>query len=152
MGVLVTAVDADMQNAGTVFECEWVEKGAGSQGWAMPYFPSWETERIANWMCHQFRFNLNVVGPEDEPGNWEYLTEHGGEWAPVPWVEDYGVGKWNMDPQAEWRVVECPEPGDDEESLERWQDYIQLARDVAKAQENHCNLMIADMKYATGRF
>jgi hypothetical protein len=141
-----------MRNAGTVFECNEVERGAGCQGWALPWFPSWETERIANAFPDKFRFNMNVVGPEDEPGNWEYLTEEGGEWAPVPWVEDYGVGSWNMDPMAEWRIVECPAPGDDEESLEKWQDHVQLARDVCAAQENHCNLRTFEMTYKTGAF
>lgn len=149
MGVMVTAVDSDMRNAGTVFEAEWVEMGAGSQGWAKPYFPSWEVERIANWMSHQFRFNLDLIGPEGEPGNWEYEVERGGEWAPVPWVEDHGVGKWNMDPQAEWRMVKAPETSED---LEAWHEHIDLAKGVHKAQESHCNLMITDMHYATGHF
>jgi hypothetical protein len=72
MGSLVTAVDSDMRNAGTVFECEWVELRAGSQGWAKPYFPSWEAERIANSMPDRFRVNDSLMGPEGMPGNWEY--------------------------------------------------------------------------------
>jgi hypothetical protein len=136
-----------MRNAGTVFECEWVELRAGSQGWAKPYFPSWEAERIANSMPDRFRVNDSLMGPEGMPGNWEYLTEEGGEWLPVEWVEDHGVGKWNMDPQAEWRVVSMPEPGDDE----AWEAVVELAKAVHKAQEDHCDLSITAMNYGRVR-
>lgn len=149
MGVLVTAVDSDMRNAGNVFECEWMESGAGSQGWGKPYFPSWEAERIANAFPDKFRWNLNLTGPENQPGNWEYQVETDGEWLPVEFVEEYGVGKWAMDPQVEWRTVKAPETSAD---LEDWHAHIDLAKSVHRAQEEHCNLYVHSMKYETGEF
>jgi hypothetical protein len=146
MGVMVTAVESDRRDAGTVFECEWMESGAGSQGWGKPYFPSWEAERIANRFSDKFRWNTALVGPEGEPGNWEYEVETDGEWLPVPWLEEHGVGKWNMDPQAEWRMVKAPETAAD---LEDWHAHIDLAKSVYKAQEDHCNLQVSDMEYDT---
>jgi len=150
VGILVTAVDSDMRNAGNVFECEWAERGAGSQGWAKPYFPSWEAERIANSDPERFRWSMAILGPENQPGNWEYQVETDGEWLPVEWLEDHGVGKWAMAPQWEWRVVNPPvEVGDDEETLETWAEWVELGRLVHGEQENHCNLTVSDMKFKT---
>ena len=146
--VLVTAVDMDSWNASMIFEAEWAERGAGSQGWAKPYFPSWEAERMANEMPYRFRWNTGLIGPEGEPGAWEHFIEGDEAWAPVPFIDDHGVGKWNMDPDAEWRILAEPqhEPFDSD-SWERVADYKAMEAAVQRAIEAHCNLTIRDMGY-----
>lgn len=145
MGTLMHAGDDD-KTGKNVFEAEYVLRGAGSQGWDKPYFPSWEAERIAQLAPYQFRWNTALMGPEDQPGNWEYEVETDGEWLPVPWEEEHGVGKWNMAPQWEWKQVKAPSTGAD---LEEWHAHIDLAKAVHGAQESHCNLYEADMDYDT---
>jgi len=153
--VLMVAGDMDGWSVDRVFQAEWAEVGAGSQGWAKPYFPSWEAERIACTMPDRFRFNLAKAGPEGEPGVWEALTG-GEEWVECPFIDDHGVGKWNMDPTAEWRILSAMDilklDLSTPEMEERLADFTYMQSAVERAIENHCNLIWTDTPYLTGEF
>jgi len=146
MNTLVTW--ADDNDASNTFLAEVIPAERWNT-WAMPWFRSWEMERIAESQAtmagdgDQFRWNANL----GEYGGWE--CDNSGEdetvWRPVPEMDNgEGVTLYQPGSGWMWREIEQPSINDAGDFAEYWRFH----EEVEQAQEHQSNLPTTRHHYA----